>query len=177
MATPNPARREPPGDEHTRALETLITTAAPRGLRIATRLIGAADAEDAVQEALSRTLLELPRVREPEAWFIRSLVNHCIGVLRRRRVWRLFSGRHTGGADPPEKMPLGPETLLGDAREAHALRRLVQDLPAMQRAVLGLRYGEELAIAEIARTMGIGEETVKTHIARALGRLRTEVQR
>lgn len=156
-------------------LTQLLQRAAPRGLRIATRLIGPADAEDAVQEALARTMLELRRVREPEAWFIRVLVNHCLGIQRRQQLKRLLPWRWR--AAPESLGPARPaDEQLAEARRAADLRDSVQRLPPMQRTVVQLRYGEDLSSAEIAATLGVSTETVKTHLARAVSRLRTNLE-
>lgn len=154
-----------------RRTEELVRAVGARGLRIAARLIGTADAEDAVQEALLRTV-DAGQVNDPEGWFIRVLTNHCLGVLRRRAVWRALRLR---GEDVEGALPADAQ--LESARRAHELRRRVAKLPAMQQLVVQLRYGEELSIAEIAAAAQIGEETVKTHLSRALERLRGELGR
>jgi RNA polymerase sigma factor (sigma-70 family) len=143
-------------------VEQLIQRAVPRGLRIAQRLVGRADAEDAVQEALYRTCRRRA-LADPEGWFIRVLVNHCLGVLRRRQLWRLV--RH----EPPEP------ARTPDRTDAMRLRDKVAALPLMQRTVVQLRFGEELPLAEIAAVLERSEETVKTHLKRALERLRQEM--
>jgi len=151
--------------------EELVRKGGPRGLRLAARLLGAADAEDAVQEALLRTV-DAGELNDPEGWFVRVLTNHCLGVLRRRALWRAlgFRDHDVDGAPPADAQ-------LESARRAHELRRQVAGLPPMQQLVLQLRYGEELSIAEIAAAAQIGEETVKTHLSRALERLRGEIGR
>jgi RNA polymerase sigma factor (sigma-70 family) len=45
-------------------------------------------------------------------------------------------------------------------------------LPSKQRAALALRYGGDLSVAEIAASLGVSENTAKTHLARGLERLR-----
>jgi RNA polymerase sigma factor (sigma-70 family) len=151
--------------------EELVRAVGPRGLRIAARLIGSADAEDAVQEALLRTV-DQDELGDPEGWFVRVLTNHCLGVLRRRAVWRALGLR---GEDVDAAPPADAQ--LESARRAHDLRRRIARLPPMQQLVVQLRYGEELSIAEIASAARIGEETVKTHLQRAMERLRAEMGR
>jgi RNA polymerase sigma-70 factor (ECF subfamily) len=161
----------PKASELDRDLRQLIADAGARGLRIARRLVGTEDAEDAVQEALARTLPRIGRVQSLEAWFVRVLVNHCIALQRRRRFWRML-----GLSSEAEALPApGPDVQLGEAYAQHELRRRVGQLPPMQRTVLQLRYGEEMKLGEIAQLLGLGEETVKTHLARAFARLRKEL--
>ena len=72
-----------------------------------------------------------------------------------------------------------PETVSPDAGlevdERDALWRLVLSLPVRQRAVLVLRFYEDLSEAETARTLGLSPGTVKSHTSRALSALRTEL--
>ena len=152
-------------------VDELLREAGPRALRIAARLVGAGDAEDAVQEALLRTC-DARGVRDPQAWFIRVLINHCLGVQRRHRLWRLFQFAH----DPAEPIAAA-DAALQAARDAAAVRARVRALPPMQQTVVQLRFGEDLSIAEIAAAVDVGEETVKTHLQRALERLRRETRR
>jgi RNA polymerase sigma-70 factor (ECF subfamily) len=51
----------------------------------------------------------------------------------------------------------------------------VERLSERQRTVFLLRYVEELELKEIAQATGLGEGTVKAHLSRALGRVRTEL--
>jgi RNA polymerase sigma factor (sigma-70 family) len=52
----------------------------------------------------------------------------------------------------------------------------LQSLPARQRAVVVLRYHDDLAEAEVARTLGMSLGTVKSHASRGLEQLRTLMQ-
>jgi RNA polymerase sigma factor (sigma-70 family) len=57
---------------------------------------------------------------------------------------------------------------LDRARAVASLRAVVDRLPPRQRLVWGLRFDEGWSVAEIAAATGIGPETVKTHLKRAL---------
>ena len=154
------------------AVARLVEQASRSGFAIAFDLLDdRAEAEDVVQEALVRTLAGLHRLRDAraiDAWFFRVLTNACIGILRRRRVANAFVrifGTHGEPAHSPS--PFGPD----HGRLLVAL----DDLPAMQKAALVLRYGHDLGVDEIARVLDIGDETVKTHLKRALARLRARL--
>jgi RNA polymerase sigma-70 factor (ECF subfamily) len=150
----------------------LAAHAGRRGFAIAADLLGdRAEAEDVVQEALVRALDGYQRLREPralESWFYTVLTNLCIRALRRRRVVGAFA-RLVGARGEPTR---DPDELAPDhARLINALDRL----PAMQKTAIVLRYGHDLGLHEVAGAMGVGAETVKTHLKRARARLRAEL--
>ncbi|HEY6178305.1 MAG TPA: sigma-70 family RNA polymerase sigma factor, partial [Kofleriaceae bacterium] len=62
----------------------------------------------------------------------------------------------------------------GDPDRARLLGAL-DALPAMQKAAVVLRYGHDLTVDEIARLLDVSGETVKTHLKRALVRLRAQM--
>ena len=154
------------------AVRWLVDEACRRGFSIAFDLLGArAEAEDAVQDALVRTLDGIHRLRDPgalEGWFYRVLTNTCIRALRRRRVANAFA-RLVGARGEPTVAPAS----IG--RDHARLLVEIESLPAMQKAALVLRHGHDLGLDEIARLMDIGVETVKTHLKRARARLRTRL--
>ena len=150
----------------------LVEQAGRRGFAIAADLLGdRAEAEDAVQEALVRALDGVHRLRDPravEGWFFTVLTNLCIRALRRRRVIAAFA-RLVGARDDVGRAAddRGPD----HARLVAAL----DELPAMQKTAIVLRYAHDLGIDEIAAAMDVGAETVKTHLTRARARLRTRL--
>ena len=153
-------------DAQAERLEQLLATAERRGYAIARGLLGdAAEAEDAVQEALVRAWSAWSQLADPaalDAWFLRTLTNVCLSLLRRRRLWRTLWGwwpRRT--AAPQENGP-----------DAERLAVCLAELPARQQTALVLRYGQELSIEQIAQLLGVGAGTVKTHLRRGMERLR-----
>lgn len=126
-----------------------------------------AAAEDLVQEAFIRLSRSLDRIQQPEkaAAYLRSIV---LNLARDHNRRGLVSLRHR----PPEPshQPSTEETIeLGDDQ-----RRVVQalrSLPHRQRDVLVLRYYLELTPPEIAETLGISVNSVKTHQRRGMAAL------
>jgi RNA polymerase sigma-70 factor (ECF subfamily) len=166
------------------ALDDLATRCSRRGYRIAYDLLNNAnDAEDALQEALARACDGYGRVRDPDvldAWFFRVLTNVCLKVLRRRRVGRalsaLWPGERVDCDDAiPDPEPAADESI-ARARRTRRLLRAIETLPAMQKAAVVLRYGHELSVEETAEMLGVGHGTAKTHLSRALRRLRAELE-
>lgn len=138
----------------------------PALLRTAYLLTGDwGQAEDLLQTALAKTYLALGRIREAgavEAYARRVLVNTAVSWWRRR--WR--------GERPTERLPEAAVDPLAGHAEREALWRHVLALPARQRAVLVLRFYEDLSEAETARVLGISTGTVKSATSRALAALR-----
>src|SRR5215475_9854988 len=125
------------------------------------------DAEDVVQTALAATALGWHRVRRrdnPEGYVRRAIVTTHLNR-QRRRPWR-----ERPAAELPE--PPDPRTGGGGFDERDAMWRMLATLPARQRAVLVLRYYEDLSEADIADVLGCSRGTVKSQAAKALERLR-----
>lgn len=137
-------------------------------LRMATLLTGNPDAaEDLMQASLLKLYRAWSRIDtsgEPDAYLRRIIVN------THRSWWRARWRRET-------PVPEVPEVAAGqDAAERHAVGALVRQalarLPRQQRAVLVLRYCEDLPEAEVASLLGCSAGTVKTHAHRGLRALR-----
>ena len=125
-------------------------------------------AEDLVQESLATLWRKWPQVRDgaPEAYVRQTIVNGAISASRRR--WK-GEEPHWDLPEPP--VPRGPlESDAVDQRDW--LRRGLADLSMLQRAVVVLRYAEDMSERQVAETLGISTGSVKTHAFRGLARLR-----
>ncbi|BCB80080.1 hypothetical protein GCM10022251_07420 [Phytohabitans flavus] len=125
-----------------------------------------ATAEDLLQTALTKTYLAWKRLGEIEAvepYARRVLVNTATSWWRRR--WH--------GERPTEVLPerAAPDQI-EEQLERDALWRHVKALPARQRAVLVLRFYEDLTEAQTAALLDISTGTVKSQTSRALNTLR-----
>ncbi len=120
-------------------------------------------AEDLLQESLAKAWFAWSGVDEPEAYVRRVLVTTYTSWWRRK--WR--------GELPSDSLPDTPSVdALHEAREElwHAVGRL----PAKQRAVIVLRFYEDLPVTEVARLVGCSAGTVKSQTAKALAKLRVD---
>lgn len=160
----------PDAEEEFRAF---VAARSPALLRTSYLLVGGdwALAEDLLQVALTKTYLAWGRIADRgavEAYVRTTLATTAISWWRRR--WT--------GERATEVLPegIGADVAAG-IDERDALWRLVRRLPARQRAVLVLRFYEDLSEAETARTLGLSPGTVKSHTSRALARLRAELIR
>jgi RNA polymerase sigma-70 factor (sigma-E family) len=123
-----------------------------------------AEGEELAQEALVRIWWRWRlgrRPADPARYARRVLVNRQRSLLRRAAV----EARSLARSQPAEVPPAGTE-------RAMVLWEAVQALPPRQRAVLVLRYREDLTEAEVARLLGVPVGTVKSASHRALARLR-----
>ncbi|GAA1966120.1 SigE family RNA polymerase sigma factor [Nocardioides panacihumi] len=124
-------------------------------------------AEDVVATALAKLYLAWDKVRDRESidgYVRRIIANETTSLWR--RPWRR---REIAAEVLPEH---GREDAYDDGRAA-AVWEAVSSLPPRQRAVVVLRYYEELSEAEIADVLGISPGTVKSQASRALATLRT----
>lgn len=134
-------------------------------LRQAVLLTGDRSAgEDLLQLVLLKLLKRWPKLRheDPVSYARRALTTTAIDESRRRR-WREISRAELpdAAADEPDDLGVRDELLT-------ALR----GLPPRQRAVLVLRFYEDLSEADIAAELGITPGTVKSTASRALSQLR-----
>jgi RNA polymerase sigma-70 factor (sigma-E family) len=146
-------------------LDALVAERGHALLATATLLAGSRTAgEDLLQAALERVLRRWNRVRDdPEAYVRRTLYHLAVDEWRVRR--RRPPAVHLA-AEPPVRDDAAGVQL------RHALVQALALLPPRQRAVLVLRYWEQLSEAEAARTLGCSVGTVKSSASRGLARLR-----
>ncbi|GAB2553647.1 SigE family RNA polymerase sigma factor [Kribbella endophytica] len=123
-------------------------------------------AEDLLQTALAKVWFAWSRIEggDPEPYVRKVLVNTYSTWWRRR--WN--------GEQPTDELPesAGPEGV-GTA-ERTDLWRALQQLPRRQRAVVVLRYYEDLSEAETARLLGCSVGTVKSQASKAFAKLRLD---
>jgi RNA polymerase sigma-70 factor (sigma-E family) len=148
----------------------LVAARAPALLRFAVMLTGdRVEAEDLLQATLARTQRHAPRIAAmgaPAAYLRRAMVHEHLSGLRRlgRRVRTTALDDHDVAVDSSTSVELRDATW-----------RLLSTLPRQQRAVLVLRFYEDLPDREIAETLGCGEPTVRSNASRALATLRARL--
>ena len=184
MAEPSPAlvRRAQAGDRQ--ALSELVQSQQTYVYSIAMSLMhNPADAADMTQEAFVRLLRSLGTYRAETkftTWLYRLVTNICLDGLRRR-------GRPVDSLDEPasglDNAQTAGERLADNDRwsqpeeeitlreSATEVRTAIASLPPPQRLALTLHYFEDLRYEDIAETMGLPLNTVKSHIRRGKERL------
>jgi RNA polymerase sigma-70 factor (sigma-E family) len=139
--------------------------------RLAQVMLGdRAAAEDVVHDAfcgLCRRWDHLTDPRKASAYLRSSVLNGCRSALRRQarggggRAW-------TPGDEALDSAAPGADGPLLASEDRRAVLAALRRLAHRQREVLVLRYYLELSDAEIARTLGIGESTVRSTAHRGL---------
>ncbi len=115
-------------------------------------------AEDAMQETFLRVQRHLERVpgdAEALRWIYRIATNYCLNELRNQK-------HRPQLADEPDDAPNdpAPRDLEGELLDAHAVRRLLGELPEKVAAVAALHYLEGLDQGEVADVLGVSRRTV-----------------
>jgi RNA polymerase sigma-70 factor (sigma-E family) len=123
-------------------------------------------AEDLLQSSLAKALPRWSRISDPMAYVRRSMFTEHVSWWRRRR--------HV------TEVPLAEHDAVSrdsghddDTSRRLAVRTALRQLPPRQRAVLVLRFYEDLTEAQAAEVLGISVGTVKSQTHDALKRLRT----
>jgi RNA polymerase sigma-70 factor (sigma-E family) len=131
------------------------------------------DAEDLLQTALTKTYLAWERIEDHRAldgYVRRALVNTRTSQWRRRRVDEFACD------ELPEPDPLPAPDPAEQQAVRDAMWRAVLKLPARQRAMVVLRYYEDLSEIQTAEVLGVSVGTVKSAVSRALAKLREDSQ-
>jgi RNA polymerase sigma-70 factor (ECF subfamily) len=135
-------------------------------------LSDASEAEDAVQEALTRSWQAWPSLRDKdrfEPWFDRILVNVCRDKLRKRRGARV--------EELNDDLAVYIEDPFRAALAKADVERIMPVLSADQRIVVGLRFWRDLSLQQIADLLGLPLGTVQSRLHYALRALRAEAER
>jgi RNA polymerase sigma-70 factor (ECF subfamily) len=141
------------------------------------------EAENIAQETFARAYAALPRWQPGtpfKPWLLTIALNLCRNWARRAGREQPIAQAHPASEDEAEDDPLdrladpGPDPLemLVAAETSEALERAVQALPLPYRQAIILRYVEGLSYEELAQTLGLPLNTVRTHLLRAKERLR-----
>ena len=147
--------------------EEFAVARAPQLYRAAWLMCGDAHrAEDLVQETLAKVYVRWHRrlgapIEHPVAYAHTTLARTYISAQRRR------SNHETPAEHLPETVQPG-----GDTATALALRAALDELAPLDRAVLVLRYLEDVSVADTADALGVSPGAVRNRTLRALDRLR-----
>ena len=148
--------------------EDFVRAHLPRLLRYATMLTGEREqAADLVQDVLVKAYRRWSRISDaehPDRYVLRMVTNDYLSWRRSR------SARLIAVGDPPDEAR--PDDFASDHAAREDMWQRLARLPRRQRAVVVLRYYEQLADADIADLLGCAQATVRAHARKALTTLR-----
>jgi RNA polymerase sigma-70 factor (ECF subfamily) len=134
------------------------------------RMLGeTGEAEDAAQESFLRAANNLRRydpARSFSTWLLAIASHHCIDQLRRRRLVVDSLEELEPWEEPADQTP-GPESAASRREGRQAARALLSRLGPQDRAVVVLRYWEDLSTEEIASALSLTVKAVKSRLHRA----------
>jgi RNA polymerase sigma-70 factor (sigma-E family) len=150
-----------------RNFDEFVTVRSQRLLQLAYLLTrDHALAEDLLQTTLAKCWTAWERIGgDPEPYVRRVMMNTYNSWWRRR-----WNGEHPA-AELPELAVAPPQSTVDDRDEVW---RALSRLPKRQRAVLVLRYFEDLSETQIAETMAISASAVRSYVTKALAKLRID---
>lgn len=130
-------------------------------------------AEELVQDAFATLHRRWQALHDPAAGYgyLRTTVVNAARNHHRRQAVERRHLKVVGPADEP-----GAEYSVLLAEEHQQVLKALRTLPARQRAVVVLRYWEQLTEAEIAATLGISTGTVKSSASRAMRTLKKTLE-
>jgi len=141
------------------------------------------DALDIAQEVFIKAFRSLHTWQPTGAfksWLLRIATNMSIDHLRRRSRMPAFVERDAIGQLEPDAVDerariKEPSERASESELGSMIQSAVDKLPGRQRTIFILRHYEGLSLKEIAEIMNCTEGTVKTHLFRATGKLRDEL--
>lgn len=138
--------------------------------RIAWRIVGSDWGAAEVRQTVFLQIIEHPETVPESArfagWIHRCTVNASITYLRRQRV--------RAGSELPQDRSSGsqtPDELAAEREEIQRLRHVLETLLPEERAILTLRFDEDLSFPQIAEILDRPASTIKSQYARLLNRL------
>ncbi|MCH2187097.1 RNA polymerase sigma factor [Myxococcota bacterium] len=160
--------------EKEESFRIFVERSSARALRVAWRLVGGdgTEAEEVVQEAFLAAWKALPRFRSEatlDTWFFRILVRRAHNHRRWRSIRTLWT-------DPRNNEPEDPESeRQTDPLLRSRINKALSQLSQRQREVFVLVHMDGFTLRETADILGLRPGSIKSHLHRALCRLRTEL--
>ena len=140
----------------------------------------AQEAEDVLQEVFIKVYRSgdtlHPQERGFKTWLHRVTVNQCISERRRKHLHSFsYETLNEEGCELPQVSYELPDELAIKQDETRRIQQAMKRLDKKCRAILTLRYFDDLSYAEIAQVLGIPLGTVKSRLNAATKSLREEI--
>ena len=145
------------------------------------RLYSRMDAEDVTQEIFMQMVKSLPNLRDScsfRPWLFRIAVNRIRDFHRKKSILSFFGSTGEQDFDVPGQADSysDPSKNILHKEFQSQLRKFSDNLSRWEREVFTLRFLDQLEIKEIVEIVQKNEHTVKTHLYRALKKLRGNAQ-
>jgi RNA polymerase sigma-70 factor (ECF subfamily) len=137
-----------------------------------------ADASDALQETVVAVARFIRRLDDPAhfgAWARRILAHKCADSIRRRHRQRRLRDRVAGQV--ADRTAASVDAVASADGEAASIRMALDQLPIDSRALLVMRYGRDMSIAQMADLLHAREGTIKSRLHQARNELKSILER
>ena len=168
-------------DENRPSFQDLVTIFQEDIYRLAYyRTFSQMDAEDLTQEVFEQAYRKLNSLNDPQrfrAWLYSIAVNRCNDFLRKRKYMALLQMRTAQEQDfmaTGKDMNNSYNDKIEKKRFWKQVKTMLHKLSSMERQVFTLRFMDHRNINEIASILDKNESTIKTHLYRALNKVRGE---
>ena len=138
------------------------------------------DAEDLTQDVMLKAYKNIGRLKTPEvfrSWLYRIAVNRVRDYYRKKQLKSLFSFTSMDEASFHEtaEMAVAPEAEGGISKKDfwRQIEQMLINLSKMEKEVFLLRFFDQLTIKEMSAALNKNESTIKTHLYRALRKVKT----
>lgn len=144
---------------------------------------GSSNAQDAVNDIMqdtyveiSKNIAQLDREESFLSWAGTIAIRKCYGWLKKNRKYVLFDEDDGGFENLADDDAIIPEEVMQDREKQRLVREILeQQLTEVQKICIIAYYYNEQKQSEIARELGIPENTVKTNLSRAKAKIRDGV--
>lgn len=138
------------------------------------------DAEDITQEVFVQAFRKLKSLKDTQkfrAWLYTIAVNRCNDFLRKRKYFsflRFRAAQEENLMETNRGRNNSYDESIAKEKFWKQVKSLMDRLSAMEREVFALRFMDHLSLMEIAAVLNKSESTVKTHLYRALDKIRKD---
>jgi len=140
------------------------------------------DAEDLTQDVFELAYRKMNSLHDPQrfrAWLYSIAVNRCNDFLRKRKYLALLqmrTGQEQDFVDSGRDMQKSYNERIEKKRFWQQVKAMLHNLSAMERQIFTLRFMDHRNINEIAAILDKNESTIKTHLYRALSKVRGQAE-
>ena len=137
------------------------------------------DAEDLTQDIFMKMVKGLPHLKDSrmlKPWLFRIALNRIRDFYRKKSVLSFFGSTDERDGDIPGKADSNPSNHILHQEFQFQMRKFSESLSRWEREVFTLRFMDQLEIKEIVQILHKNENTVKTHLYRALKKFRGNSQ-